>query len=79
MINIVAIQPSHTGNLRVYKSGETPTGGVLNFAPVVPSMNNSNSVFVDVSSEGEIDVFVNAPSNDGNPTLHVRGVILAYQ
>ena len=78
LINLVAIGPTAPGNLRVYATDSNPTGGVLNFAPTEPAMNNSNAVVVPLSQTGEIDVFVNAPANVGGPTVHVRGVILGY-
>ncbi|MEL6983734.1 MAG: hypothetical protein AAFO29_15020, partial [Actinomycetota bacterium] len=78
LINLVAIQPDAVGNFRAYASGSTPTGGVLNFAPLTPAMNNSNAVVVPVSASGQIDLFVNAPSAAGGPTVHARGVILGY-
>ena len=78
LINLVAIQADATGNYRAFESGTSPTGGVLNFAPLVPAMNNSNAVVVPLDASGRIDLFVNAPSNDGNPTVHARGVILGF-
>lgn len=78
LINLVAIQPDAPGNFRAYATGSTPTGGVLNFAPLSPTMNNSNAIVVPINTSGDLTVFVNAPSNDGNATVHVRGVILGY-
>ena len=78
LINLVAVQPDEDGNLRAYATGATPTGGVLNFASVVPALNNSNAVVVRLSPDGQIDVFTNTATNDGTPATHVRGVILGY-
>ncbi len=78
LINLVAIRPNAVGNFRAYATGSTPTGGVLNFAPLTPAMNNSNAVVVPVSAAGSLDLFVNAPANDGQPTVQARGVILGY-
>jgi len=78
LVNLVAIQPDAVGNFRAYATGSAPTGGVLNFAPLNPAMNNSNAVVVPVSSAGEIDLFINAPSAAGGATVHARGVILGY-
>ena len=41
-------------------------------------MNNSNAVVVPLSDAGQLDLFVNAPLNDGNPTVHARGVVLGF-
>ena len=78
LVNLVGIQPDALGNFRAFATGSTPTGGVLNFANLTPAMNNSNAVVVPVNASGDMDVFINAPSNVGNPTVHARGVILGY-
>ncbi len=78
LVNLVAIQPLATGNLRVSAAGATATGGVLNLAPLTPAMNNSNTVVVPISEAGEIDVFVNAPGSAGQQAVHVRGVVQGY-
>lgn len=78
LVSLVAIQPDSVGNLRAFATGSTPTGGVLNFAPLSPAMNNSNAVVVPLDGSGQLDVFTNTPSNDGSPTVHVRGVVLGY-
>ena len=78
LINLVGIQPNTVGNFRAYATGSSPTGGVLNFAPLAPAMNNSNAVVVPLSGGGQIDLFTNAPLNNGNPTINARGVILGY-
>lgn len=77
LINLVAIDPLQVGNLRAYPSGSTPTGGVLNFGPTTPAMNNSNAVMVPLSAEGRIELYVNAPV-DGIETVHARGVVVGY-
>ena len=78
LVNLVAIRPNTVGNYRAYASGSSPTGGVLLFRPLVPDMNNSNAVVVPLSATGRLDLFVNAPANDGNPTVEARGVVLGY-
>lgn len=78
LINLVAIQPEGVGNLRAFATGTTPTGGVVNFAPTSPAMNNSNAVVVPLSADGEIDLFVNSPSRQGQDAAHVRGVVLGF-
>lgn len=78
-INLVALNAIRDGNLRVSPSGESATGGVLNFANLSPSMNNSNAVVMPLSSAGAIDVFVNGgPQGAGLPVAHIRGVITGY-
>lgn len=78
LINLVSIQGSFVGNFRAYATGSSPTGGVLNFAPTSPAMNNSNAVVVPLSAAGQIDLFVNAPSAAGGDATHARGVVLGY-
>jgi hypothetical protein len=78
LINLVSIQANTVGNFRAYATGSSPTGGVLNFAPTSPAMNNSNAVVVPLSAAGQIDLFVNAPPAAGGPTTHARGVVLGY-
>lgn len=78
LINLVAIQPGAAGNFRAYATGTTPTGGVLNFAPLAPPMNNSNAIVVPISAIGQLDLFVNALPNAGSPTVDARGIILGY-
>jgi hypothetical protein len=78
LVNLVAIGPAVPGNLRAYATGTTPTGGILNFAPLSPAMNNSNAVVVPLSALGSLDVFVNTGPTDIPDATHVRGVILGY-
>ena len=77
LINLVGIQPDMIGNFRAYATGTTPTGGVLNFRNLTPSMNNSNAIVVPINTAGNLDIDVNAPNNptDG---IHARGIILGY-
>jgi hypothetical protein len=78
LVNLVAIQPDAPGNFRAYATGSSPTGGVLNFANLIPAVNNANAVVVPLDANGDIDLFVNAPLNFGIPTVHARGVIVGY-
>ncbi len=78
LINLVSIQPDVVGNFRAYATGTSPTGGVLNFAPTSPAMNNSNAVVVPLSAAGRLDLFTNAPPAGGGDATHARGVILGY-
>ncbi len=78
LINLVSIQAGAVGNFRAYATGSSPTGGVLNFAPTTPAMNNSNAVVVPLSASGQLDLFTNAPSAAGGATTHARGIILGY-
>lgn len=78
LINLVAIDAGAIGNFRAYATGSSPTGGVLNFTSLTPPMNNSNAVVVPLSAAGNMDLFVNAPSQVGLPVVHARGVILGY-
>lgn len=71
-INVVNVAPQSSGNLRVSAANEMPLGGVVNFRP---GATNANAVPVGLSTDGRIDVFVNAPSNWGT---HVRLVLLGY-
>ena len=78
LINLVAIQPLQVGNFRAYATGTSPTGGVVNFAPVTPSLNNSNAVAVPLDADGRLDLGVNTRTNDGSDAVHARGVVLGY-
>lgn len=78
LINLVAIDPTVAGNLQAFATGSTPTGGVLNFAALSPSMNNANAVVVPISALGELDVYVNTGPSDVPDATQLRGVILGY-
>lgn len=69
MLNLVAISPQGSGNLRIAPTNaDKVNGGVVNFSDT----NNSNALPVGLSTEGKTHVFVN-----GGGT-HVRGVALGY-
>jgi hypothetical protein len=72
MLNLVAVDPLVSGNLRVAAAGQTAVGGVLNFSA---GANIANAVPVALDSHGQIAVDVNA---SGVEALHVRGVVLGY-
>ena len=77
MVNVVAVGPVVSGNLRVSAAGVVPEGGVVNFGPGdVGAGTNSNAVPVELSSGGAVDVFVNA--SGGVAATHVRLVVLGY-
>lgn len=78
LVNLVAVLPSLGGNLRVAATGTIATGGVVNFAPLSPAMNNSNAVIVPISALGQLDVTANLGAIVGVPGVEVRGVILGY-
>ena len=79
LINLVAVGAEEFGNLQASATGTNPSGGLLNFGPLVPPMNNSNAVVVPLDADGRIDVFVNVEDTlDGQPVTHVRGVVLGY-
>ena len=77
LINIVAISPTTGGNFRAFATGDTGTGGVVNYAAVSPNLNNSNAVVIPLSSSGEISIQNNC-GNCGTPSAHARGIILGY-
>lgn len=78
-LNLVAVAALTGGNLRVAETGVTPSGGVLNFGNLIPSMNNSNALVVNVSSGGSLTVSVNAGATPPNDKVtHVRGVVSGY-
>ncbi|MCP3909875.1 MAG: hypothetical protein GY713_02875 [Actinomycetia bacterium] len=78
-INLVAVNPTRAGNLRVSASGVAPSGGVVNFAPLSPAMSNSNTVVVPLSLTGLIDIGVNGGApGAGLPVTEIRGVIVGY-
>ncbi|MCP4965048.1 MAG: hypothetical protein GY926_07415 [bacterium] len=79
LINLVAVQPVTDGNFRAYATASTPTGGVVNYGPLAPSMNNSNAVVIPLSTAGQFDLYINTNTNDGTtPSTHARGVVLGY-
>ena len=78
LINLVAVNSAKAGNLQVFATGTSPSGGVLNFNALTPAMNNSNAVPVPLSADGELDVFVNTGASDLSGATHIRGVILGY-
>lgn len=76
LVNLVAIEPEGSGNLRAWDSGNPPPGGVLVYGA---GMNNANAVVVPNRSaslfnntKDEIRVQLNGPST------HVRLVVLGY-
>ena len=79
LVNLVAVNISANGNFRAYATNTTPSGGLLNFAALSPSMNNSNAVVVPLSEAGQLDLFTNGgPAGNGVPITEARGVILGY-
>lgn len=50
-------------------------GGVSNFAPLAPAMNNSNAVAVSLDATCRMSVFAYTGPNRG-PAVHIRGVVL---
>ena len=77
LVNIVAIQPATGGNLRAFATGDTGTGGVVNYSPVSPNLNNSNAVVIPLNASGQIDVQNNC-GGCGGTSVHARGVVLGY-
>lgn len=76
MVNLIAVQPTRGGNMRISASGTTANGGVVNFGPGNSGPGtNSNAVPVELSN-GKVDVFVK--SAGGVPSTHVRLVVLGY-
>ena len=67
-LNLVAVNPTGNGNVKIAANGATPGGGVVNF---YPGETNSNAIPVDVANN-QIDIYVN------NGPTNVRGVILGY-
>ena len=51
LVNIVAIQPATGGNLRAFATGDTGTGGVVNYSPVTPAgqANTASDAFSSVT------------------------------
>ena len=78
-INLVAVNASGEGNLRIAATGTTPTGGVLNFANLIPKMNNSNALVVRIDTSGSLTVTTNGGgAAPGLPIADVRGVVSGY-
>ncbi len=85
LINVVAIQADTIGNLRAFATGDSGSGGIVNYSPVTPGMNSSNAVVIPLSAAdllagvlgGQLDIQANCGGCTGN-TVHARGVILGY-
>ncbi|MFK7920233.1 MAG: hypothetical protein AB8G14_19325 [Ilumatobacter sp.] len=78
-LNLVALNAIREGNLRAFAYGSQPTGGVLNFGPLDPAMNNANAITVPVSSQGWLSIETNGgPAGQGLPLADVRGVLMGY-
>ena len=78
-INLVAVNAVREGNLQAFATWTSPTGGVLNFAPLTDPMNNSNAIAVPVTFGGGLVVVVNGgPSGVGQPVADIRGVVSGY-
>lgn len=72
MLNLVAIGPVGSGNLRLSAAGVAAQGGVVNFDP--GRGTNANAVATGLAA-GKVDVAVNASVPDA---AHVRGVTLGW-
>lgn len=71
-INVVGIQPQTLGNFVA-----SATGGIVNFGPLNPAMNNANAATISVN--GQLNIYTNAgPQNTGQPIAHTRGTITGY-
>lgn len=73
LVNLVAILPNASGNLRAVAAGGVASGGVVNFSAF--DGNNSNAVPVGLSTGGDLAVTANA---NGDGVVEVRGVVLGY-
>lgn len=53
LINLIAINPAATGNLKLWGAGlAEPNGGLVNFQKLTPALNNSNMVYTQVTPSG---------------------------
>ncbi len=80
LINIVGIQADAVGNLRAYATGDTGTGGVVNYAKFTTApdaLNNSNAVVIPLSETGQLDIQNNC-GGCAIASVHARGVVLGY-
>lgn len=69
-INLIALNPDANGNLKVWPASVAePNGGIVNYSPQNPPLNNSNAFIVGYDAAGW-DVRVNGGSAD------VRGVLI---
>lgn len=73
LVNLVAILPTSSGNLRAVAAGGVASGGVVNFSAF--DGNNSNAVPVGLSTGGDLDVTANA---NGDDVVEIRGVVLGH-
>jgi len=75
-LNLVAVDPSAGGNLKVWATDDTePQGGVVNYQKLTPNLNTSNSIVVGVRQDTEGDDITVKANVSGT---HVRGVALGY-
>lgn len=77
-INNVAIAADLNGNFQAFATGSSPTGGILNFASLLPAATNSNAIPIPLSSSGQMDLFTNTGGITGTSAVHARGVVLGY-
>ena len=69
-VNLVAIGPEDAGNLKIWPAGVAePNGGIVNYSPQTPGLNNSNAFIVGYDAAGW-----NVQVNGGR--AHVRGVLI---
>ncbi len=78
LVNLIAVNPTLSGNLQIAAAGTTATGGVLNFALLESPLNNANAVVVPLSGPGQVSVKANLGGVIGQPGVDVRGVVLGY-
>ena len=80
LLNIVGIGADAVGNLRAYATGDTGTGGVVNynrFTTPPDALNNSNAVVIPLSATGQLDIQNNC-GGCAIASVHARGVVLGY-
>lgn len=74
-VTITAHDPQALGNLRLYPTGATPNGGVVNFT--ANGLDNSNTVTIPLSTDGELDLAANSsPAGIGSVSTDVRIVVV---
>ena len=60
LVNVTSKDPLRSGNIRVFPTGDSASGGVVNFSLQSPSLDNANAVIVPVSENGQLTIEINA-------------------
>lgn len=77
LLDLASVDVQRAGNFRLSPAGVAPLGGVVNFGPTIPALENSNAVIVSLIN-GSVDISVNCGSGCTLSTADARGIVLGY-